>query len=119
MMQMVSSFMNSFSPISFGQSKDLFTKAGKSAVPTVFKPLVDVMTNETYFGGPVYTENLPYGLQRPESSLSFRSPESVKSFPRWMNEATGGSVDVRVILTSTQIRCTTSLSTSSAVLVSS
>lgn len=95
MMQMVSSFMNSFSPISFGQSKDLFTKAGKSAVPTVFKPLVDVMTNETYFGGPVYSENLPYGLQRPESSLSFRSPESVKSFFRWMNEATGGSVDVK------------------------
>tara|TARA_S200002703_G_C3756968_1_gene232928 strand:- start:316 stop:1143 length:828 start_codon:yes stop_codon:yes gene_type:complete len=95
MMQMVSSFMNSFSPISFGQSKDLFTKAGKSAVPTVFKPLVDVMTNETYFGGPVYTENLPYGLQRPESSMSFRSPESVKSFFRWMNEATGGSVNVK------------------------
>ena len=95
MMQMVSSFMNSFSPISFGQSRDLFTKAGKSAVPTVFKPLVDVMTNETYFGGPVFSENLPYGLQRPESSLSFRSPESVKSFFRWMNEATGGSVDVK------------------------
>ena len=95
MMQLSSAFINSFSPISFGQSKDLFTKAGKSVVPTVFKPLVDVMTNETYFGGPVYTENLPYGLQRPESSLSFRSPEGVQQFFRWMNEATGGSVDVK------------------------
>lgn len=95
MMQLSSSFMNSFSPISFGQSKDLFTKAGKSLVPTVFKPLADVMTNETYFGGPVYSENLPFGVQRPESSMSFRSPESVQQFFRWMNEATGGSVDVK------------------------
>ena len=68
MMQMVSSFMNSLSDLVW-PVKGFFTKAGKSAVPTVFKPLVDVMTNETYFGGPVYTENLPYGLQRPESSV--------------------------------------------------
>ena len=95
MMQLASSFMNSFSPISFGQSKDLYTKAGKSLVPTVFKPLADVMTNETYFGGPVYSENLPFGVQKPESSMSFRSPESVQQFFRWMNEATGGSVEVK------------------------
>lgn len=95
MMQLTSSFINSFSPISFGQSSDLFTKAGKSAVPTVFKPIVDIMTNETYFGGPVFKENLPYGLQQPESSMSFRSPDSVQQFFRWMNEATGGSVDVK------------------------
>jgi hypothetical protein len=95
MMQLAASFINSFSPISFGQSSDLFTKAGKSIVPTVFKPLVDIMTNETYFGGPVYTENLPYGLQKPESSMSFRSPESIQQFFRWMNEATGGSVEVK------------------------
>mgnify|MGYP001191009346 CR=1 FL=1 len=95
MMQLTSSFINSFSPISFGQSSDLFTKAGKSAVPTVFKPIVDIMTNETYFGGPVFKENLPYGLQQPESSMSFRSPESVQQFFRWMNEATGGSVEVK------------------------
>ena len=95
MMQLSSSFMNSFSPISFGQSKDLYTKAGKSLVPTVFKPLADVMTNETYFGGPVYSENLPFGVQKPESSMSFRSPESVQQFFRWMNEATGGSVEVK------------------------
>lgn len=95
MMQLTASFINSFSPISFGQSSDLFTKAGKSIVPTVFKPLVDIMTNETYFGGPVYTENLPYGLQKPESSMSFRSPESIQQFFRWMNEATGGSVEVK------------------------
>ena len=89
-----SSLMNSFSPISFGQAKDLYTQVGKSAVPTVLKPMVDIMTNETYFGGPVYSEQLPFGVRRPESTMSFRSPESIKSFFEWMNEATGGSARV-------------------------
>jgi hypothetical protein len=91
MMFLFNSFMASFSPVSFGQSKDLFVAAGKGAVPTVMKPFVDIMVNETYFGGPVTGENLPFGIQRPESELSFRSPESVKDFFKWMNEATGGS----------------------------
>ena len=89
-----SSLMNSFSPISFGQAKDLYTQVGKSAVPTVLKPMVDIMTNETYFGGPVYSEQLPFGVRRPESTMSFRSPESIRSFFEWMNEATGGSARV-------------------------
>ena len=89
-----SSLMNSFSPISFGQAKDLYTQVGKSAVPTVLKPMVDIMTNETYFGGPVYSEQLPFGVRRPESTMSFRSPESIRSFFEWMNGATGGSARV-------------------------
>ena len=88
---MAQSFMSSFSPISFGQSKDLYTYATKAIMPTAFKPFVDIATNETYFGGPVTGENLPFGVQRPQSELSFRSPESVKDFFKWMNEATGGS----------------------------
>lgn len=91
MMFLFNSFMASFSPVSFGQSKDLMTSVGKGAVPTVLKPWVEVMLNETYFGAPVTGENLPFGVQRPESELSFRSPEAVKDFFKWMNEATGGS----------------------------
>ena len=91
MMFMFNSIMASFSPISFGQSKDLFVSAGKGAVPTVLKPFVDIMVNETYFGGPVTGENLPFGVQRPSSELAFRSPQEVKDFFMWMNEATGGS----------------------------
>ena len=90
-MFLFNSFMGSFSPVSFGQSEDLFTSVGKGAVPTVMKPFVDVMVNETYFGSPVTGENLPFGVQRPDSELSFRSPEEVKDFFRWLNEATGGS----------------------------
>lgn len=91
-MFVASSFINSFSPISFGQSDDLSTKAIKSIVPTPIKPLVDIATNETYFGSPVYAKRWDDSV--PESSMSFRSPESVKSFFSWLNDATGGSQDV-------------------------
>ena len=91
MMFLFNSFLASFSPVSFGQSKDLMTSIGKGAVPTVLKPWAEVMVNETYFGSPVTGENLPFGVQKPDSELSFRSPDAVKDFFVWMNEATGGS----------------------------
>ena len=95
MFQMISSTINSFSPVSFGQSEDLITKVGKTITPTFFTPIIDYMANETYFGTPVRAKNLPYGLQKPESSLAFRSPESVQQFFRWLNEASGGSTEVK------------------------
>jgi len=91
-MFVASSFINSFSPMSFGESKDLSTKALKSVIPTSFKPMVDIATNETYFGSPVYSKRWDDSV--PASSMSFRSPEAVKDFFSWMNEATGGSQDV-------------------------
>ena len=86
-----SSTINAFSPVSFGQSKDLFNHVGKSATPTVLKPIVDIMTNETYFGSPVYAEQSPYGVPKSESAMAFRSPKAVQDFFKWINEATGGS----------------------------
>lgn len=91
---MANSALTSFSPMSFGQSKDLITSLSKGAVPTPFKPIVDILANETYFGGKVHAEQSPFGAPKPESEMSFRSPEGVQSFFRWMNEATGGSSDV-------------------------
>ena len=90
--------INAFSPVSFGQSEDLFKKAAKTAIPTALKPLVDVAVNETYFGGPVKAEQYPFGTPKPNSSMSFRSPEEVKQFFSWMNEATGGSDQVPGVL---------------------
>ena len=85
------SFMSAFSPISFGQSKDIFDYMGKAVTPTVFKPVMEIMTNETYFGGSVYREQFPVGAPKPESEMSFKSPKAVQDFFRWMNEATGGN----------------------------
>jgi hypothetical protein len=39
-------------------------------------------------------EQYPFGTPKPNSSMSFRSPEEVKFFFSWLNEATGGSNDV-------------------------
>ena len=89
---LTNSFVSAFSPISFGQSEDLYKYGLKAASPTVFKPFVEAAVNETYFGSPVTAEQSPYGAPKPESSLSFRSPDSVQQFFKWMNEASGGSV---------------------------
>ena len=89
---LASGMVNAFSPISFGQSESLGRAIAKGGIPTVAKPFFDAWGfNETYFGGPVAAEQLPFGTKKPESSMSFRSPDSIKSFFEWMNEATGGS----------------------------
>ena len=86
------SFISAFSPISFGQSENLSKYALKAIAPTVLKPLVESAVNETYFGGPVYAEQSPFGAPKPNSSMAFRSPDSVKQFFKWLNEATGGTI---------------------------
>ena len=85
------SFVSSFSPISFGQSENIGKYALKAISPTVIKPLVELGVNETYFGSPVYKEQSPFGAPKPGSHMSFRSPDSVQQFFKWMNEATGGT----------------------------
>ena len=91
MLFLANSIMSSFSPISFGQSKDLFTYATKAAIPTAFKPLFETVLNETYFGGRVTGTQFPGAVPRPESSISFSSPKEVQDFFSWINEAFGGS----------------------------
>ena len=95
LMFMAMSMVNAFSPISFGQSDNLGTQIAKTSIPTAFKPFFEAFAfNETYFGGPVKAEQYPFGTPKPNSSMSFRSPEEIKQFFSWMNEATGGSEDV-------------------------
>ena len=90
-MFLLNSAFSSFSPVSFGQSKDAAKYLAKGATPTIFKPLVDIAVNESYFGSSVYKEQFPVGAPKPEAEMSFRAPEGVRKFFQWMNEATGGS----------------------------
>jgi len=85
------SAFSSFSPVSFGQSDNFAKYLAKGAAPTVFKPLIEMAVNETYFGSKVYQDQFPLGAKRPDSELSFRSPALMKDLFKWMNEATGGS----------------------------
>lgn len=96
---MAMSIVNAFSPISFGQAENLGTQFAKTSIPTAFKPFFEAFAfNETYFGGPVKAEQYPFGTPKPNSSMSFRSPEEIKQFFSWLNEATGGSEDVPGII---------------------
>ena len=92
---MAMSMVNAFNPVSFGQAENLGTQVAKTSIPTAFKPFFEAFAfNETYFGGPVKAEQYPFGTPKPNSSMSFRSPEEIKQFFSWMNEATGGSENV-------------------------
>ena len=93
-MFLLNSAFSSFSPISFGQSKDASKYLAKGLSPTILKPFVDIAVNETYFGSSVYRQQFPVGAPKPQAEMSYRSPEGVRSFFQWMNEATGGSEQV-------------------------
>jgi hypothetical protein len=93
-MFLLNSAFSSFSPISFGQSKDASKYLAKGAAPTILKPFVDIAVNETYFGSSVYREQFPVGAPKPQAEMSYRSPEGIKGFFKWINEATGGSEQV-------------------------
>ena len=86
-----SSFMSSFIPLGFGQSRDLYTHTVKAFTPTVFKPIVEINNNETHFGGQIFMEPLPYGTPKPDSHMAFSSPKAVQEFFQWVNEASGGT----------------------------
>ena len=90
LMFLLNSGMSAFSPISFGQSKDLLTYGTKAAAPTIAKPIVEVVANETYFGSQVYKDRLPFDTT-PYSELAYKSPEFMQEFFAWVNETTGGS----------------------------
>ncbi len=91
LMFLLSSAFGSFSPISFGQSKDVYGMLEKGLAPTIAKPFIEVANNETFFGSRVYAEQFPGGTAKPESTMSFRSPKFISDLFSFFNEATGGS----------------------------
>ena len=87
---MVGGMVNSFIPISFGESSTLLRKAGKAFTPTFLRPFQEIYMNESYFGTQVYKENAP-GQNMPMSSLGSRSPEWLRDVTMFLNEVTGGN----------------------------
>jgi hypothetical protein len=84
--------MGSFSPIGFQESDSLANMFLKNAAPTLIKPIVEVSLNENFMGTSIYTENMPFGTPKPDSSLGRQStPEAYRKLSIWLNEVTGGS----------------------------
>lgn len=83
--------ISAFSPISFGQADNAVDYMTKAVLPTALKPFAEVGYNQTYYGGPVYQEQLPFGAPKPESEMARYSPEWIQETTSFINEATGGS----------------------------
>ena len=89
-MFMVGGIVNSFIPISFGESSTLFNKSFKAFTPTFLRPFTEIAINESYFGTQVFKDNAP-GQNMPMSSLGSRSPEWMRDVTMFLNEVTGGN----------------------------
>ena len=87
---MIGGAVNSFVPISFGESTSLFNKSWKAFTPTFLRPLTEISINESYFGTQVYKDNAP-GQNMPMSSLGSRSPEWMRDVTMFLNDVTGGN----------------------------
>ncbi|MDF0750270.1 hypothetical protein NLU14_08510 [Marinobacter sp. 71-i] len=84
--------LGSFSPIGFEQSEEIYGVVAKNIWPTILRPVASISLNENFMGGPIFKENFPFGTQKPDSALYFRStPEAFKELAAGLNEATGGS----------------------------
>lgn len=83
---MTSAILNSFNPL--GGDDGLI----KTLSPTLTDPLIEIATNENFMGRNIYPENLPFGPQKPDSQLYFRSASEVsKQVAEGLNSLTGGN----------------------------
>ena len=84
--------LGAFSPIGMASSDTVSGTVLKNALPTLGKPFFEVSTNENFFGGQIYQENMPFGTKMPDSSMAKRSTsDHYKAIAEWINQATGGS----------------------------
>ena len=88
----LSAFAGSFSPIGFGPA---------SAFPTISQPAIEIMSNENFFGSPIYRTNVGFGTELPDSQMhmgSTRAPfisvaENLNKLFNG-NEQESGAVDI-------------------------
>lgn len=83
--------VNSFSPLG-AHGGDMGQSLILTATPTVLLPFVENEMNVNHFGGNIRKENYPFGAQKADSALAFRSTKQLyKYFSSWMNEISGGN----------------------------
>ena len=89
-MFMTSGFLNSFIPVSFGESSSLDKAAFKAVTPTFARPFTEVAINENYYGTKVFMEPFP-GQAASQSSMARRGPQWWRDTFAFINKATGGN----------------------------
>ena len=83
--RLISAAQDAFNPLG-GHSLAQFI------APTVIRPIVEIGTNENFFGGPIRPDQPPFQPKKPESQLFFSGVRPyTKAFTDWLNEVTGGN----------------------------
>ncbi len=86
---------NSFSPVGFDQGDNLLQKIALGAIPTAYKPFVDLEINQSFSGQKILKEQPPYGPTVPNWTLSYRSPEWAVEVAKYLNEITMPSLGIQ------------------------
>jgi len=88
---------NNFSPVTFSKSDNEAQKIIRTIAPDILDPLVDLSTNETYFGGKIYDER---NVSSGDPARAYMAEEEVdpsvmkgfiNDFTQILNETAGGS----------------------------
>lgn len=81
-----------------GAAGDAFNPLGsagsfiQTVAPTAIRPLVDLSMNRNFMGNPIRPEQPPFGPEKPESQLYFKTAsESSRKIAEALNEVSGGS----------------------------
>ena len=83
--------VGSFSPVGIAYSQEQGIDIFKTAVPSAFKPIYESAVNEKWTGAPVYKEQFPMSVPRPQSSLKLKNTnEFYREFTMFMNDKSGG-----------------------------
>ena len=90
---LIETFLGSFSPVGVSVGAESWLgKISKTVTPTVFTPVVELLTNENHWGSPIVRENIPFGTQFPKSQLPMQSTApAFKNTAKFINALTGGT----------------------------
>lgn len=88
----VAAFAGAFSPLGSVDSDEMSKQVIKTATPSLLKPFVEMATNETFTGAPIYKQQNPFGLKVPDAYNSQRRTwEWAKGLSEFLNDVTGGN----------------------------
>jgi superfamily II DNA or RNA helicase len=84
--RVINAIVDAFNP--FGTSGS----AGQFISPTAFDPIVQLLENKNFFGGPIRKEQPAYSPKKPSSQLTFDSVNpAIKAVTDWLHKVSGGT----------------------------
>lgn len=95
--EMALSVYASFIPLGSPVGDNAAESALLAGAPTITKPIVELVANKNFFGGPIYRENDPYGAELRDSQMSMKSTAQIyKNISQFMNDVIGDGRNYKV-----------------------